>query len=77
MGHVTHQPAAITGHAVVRTFDGKTLVGKAIYDGRTVSGSMSLRVSETIGGTTIFSFRPPRRRTLALSVVKEIWWDDE
>jgi hypothetical protein len=74
MGHATHQPPAITArHAVVRLRDGRTIVGTAVYDGRAVTGSMSLRV--IVNG--VVEYRPPRLRTLALHTIREIWWDDE
>jgi hypothetical protein len=66
----------ITGHAVVHLRNGNTYVGRAVYDGYTLTGSMSLRVAETIGDTTVFSLRPPRRRTVMRPFICGIVWDD-
>jgi hypothetical protein len=64
---------SLTGHAVVRTKDGLTYVGRVSYDGRAVSGSMSLRV--IVNG--VVEYRPPRIRTLPVHGLRKIVWDDD
>jgi hypothetical protein len=64
-------PPRITGHAVVRLKNGTTYVGRVTYDGRAVSGSMSLRVI----ANGVVEHRPPRLRTLSAHLLWEIAWD--
>lgn len=73
MGHVTHQPTSITGYGRVTLKTGETYVGRASYDGRAVTGSMSLRV--IVNG--VVEYRPPKRRLIPLHAVRELWWDDD
>jgi hypothetical protein len=77
MSRTTSYPRSITGHAVVRLKNGHTFVGEAVYDGRVVTIDGSLRVSELVGDTRIFSYRPRRKRTVPLHIVREIVWDDD
>lgn len=71
MSRQTTQP--LTGHAVVHMKNGSTYVGEVRYDGRAVSGSMSLRV--IMNG--VVEYRPPRRRVLNFYLVRDIVWDDD
>jgi hypothetical protein len=73
MSRATSHPASITGHAVVRLKNGSTYVGRVSYDGRAVTGSMSLRV--IVNG--VVEYRPPRLRTLSQYLLREIAWDDD
>jgi hypothetical protein len=72
MGRRTLQPA-VTGHAVVRHKNGESYVGRVSYDGRAVTGSMSLRVI----ANGVVEYRPPKQRTFPLHRVEEILWDDD
>ncbi len=77
MSRTTSQPASITGHAVVRLRNGTVFVGHAVYDGRAVTIDGSLRVSERLDGVDVFSYRPPKRRTVPLHIIRTITWDDD
>ena len=77
MSRSTSYPASIAGHAVVRLRNGSVYVGHVVYDGRVVTIDGSLRVTEQIGGASLFTYRPPRRRTMPYSRVEEIVWDDD
>ena len=71
----TTQP---TGHAVLRLKNGTVYVGEAtLVDGRTITIDGSLRVASLVGDTTIFSYRPRRRRTIPISLVREVVWDSD
>jgi hypothetical protein len=66
-------PVPITGHARVVLKAGATYMGVATYDGRAVTGSMSLRVI----ANGVVEYRPPKLRTWPLHVIQDIWWDDD
>lgn len=71
MSRQTTQP--LTGHAVVHTKDGLVYVGRVSYDGRAVSGSMSLRV--IVNG--VVEYRQPRIRTFPVHGLRKVIWDDD
>ena len=77
MSRLTSRPASITGHAVVRLKNGTVYVGHAVYDGQAVTINGSLRVVSMVGDTSVFTYRPPRRRTVPLHLIREIVWDDD
>lgn len=70
-------PSRITGHAVVRLKNGTVYVGLAEYDGNAVTIDGSLRVPELVGGASVFTYRPAKRRTIPLHLVRDIVWDDD
>jgi hypothetical protein len=71
-------PSRITGHAVVRLKTGQTYVGHAIYDGRSVTIDGSLRVVRMVDGDSgVFTYRPRKRRTVPMHLVREVIWDDD
>jgi hypothetical protein len=76
MSHAT-TPPRITGHAVVRLKNGTVYVGHAVYDGRAITIDGSLRVIELVGDASVYTYRPPKRRTVPLHVVRDIVWDDD
>lgn len=76
MGRAT-SPPPLTGHAVVRLKTGETYVAEVVVGDRLVTIDGSLRVTERIGDTTIYSFRAPKRRTVPVGAVAEIRWDDD
>jgi hypothetical protein len=69
----TSHPAPITGHARVVVKTGATYVGLATYDGRALTGSMSLRLISN----GVVEYRAPKKRTWPLHTIQDIWWDDD
>jgi hypothetical protein len=76
MSYTMSHQASIAGHAIVRLKNGTVYVGEATYDGRTITIDGRLRVIEMVDGASVFTYRPPRRRTIPLHIVREITWDD-
>ena len=77
MSRATSHPASITGHAVVRLKNGHTYVGLVSYDGGFVTIDGRQRVTELVGGASLFTYRSSPRRTVPYSRVEEIVWDDD
>jgi hypothetical protein len=73
MSRAATYPASTTGYARVALRTGRVYVGRASYDGRAVTGSMSLRV--IVNG--VVEYRPPRRRTIPLHTIRDIFWDEQ
>jgi hypothetical protein len=73
MSRSPSHPDLLAGHAVVRLKTGESFVGEMVYDGRAVSGSMSLRV--IVNG--VVEYRPPKQRTVPTHVIREVVWDDD
>ncbi len=76
MSRASPHRAAVVGRALVTLRNGTVYRGEAVYDGRTVTIDGRLRVASIIDGEQVYTYRPPRRRTLPIHLLREIVWID-
>ena len=77
MSPTSRHSAVLAGRALVRLRDGSTYLGHARCDARFVTISGRLRILTSVDGEPAYSYRPLRRRTVPLHLVREIVWQTE